>query len=66
MVMLDEAIGRTICSLEETGLMENSLVVVASDNGGWASVPGNNYPYKGVKGSLLQVISTQFSDSPRV
>ena len=34
LVMLDENVGRTVCALETAGLMINTLVVFASDNGG--------------------------------
>jgi arylsulfatase A-like enzyme len=56
MIMLDEAIGRTVCALEDSGLAENMLLVVASDNGALTSqFPGTNYPFRGGKGGYTQV-----------
>ena len=52
--MFDETVGRTVCALEKSGLGENSLVVVTSDNGGWVKVEGSNFPYRGSKGSMVQ------------
>lgn len=54
-IMADEAIGNTVCALEAAGLASNMLLVVGlGDNGGWKSVEGSNYPYRGAKGSLMQ------------
>lgn len=45
---LDENVGRVIAELEQTGILENTLVIFYSDNGGlWG-----NKPLKGDKGSL--------------
>ena len=56
MIMMDEAIGRTVCALENAGLADNMLMVVSSDNGGLTNqFPGVNWPLRGGKGSYLQV-----------
>ena len=55
MIMLDETIGDTLCSLREAGLEDNTLFVMVSDNGGLSSqFPGVSGPYRGGKDSYLQ------------
>lgn len=49
---VDEAIGEIVKTLEKTGLIENSLIVFSSDNGG--PPPGNNAPLRDYKGSLYE------------
>ena len=34
-------------SLPLTGLLDNTVIAFASDNGGYAYVGGLNYPYRG-------------------
>lgn len=46
---LDKSIGRLMDYLDNEGWMENSIVVVASDNGGCPSHGGSNFPLRGVK-----------------
>lgn len=53
-LMLDDAVGRTVCAWNEAGLGANSLVVVVSDNGGLSGFPGSNTPFMGAKGSLCE------------
>lgn len=53
-VMLDEAVANTVCKLDELGMADNTLLVIASDNGGDKLIEGNNYPYAGAKGSMMQ------------
>lgn len=36
------------------GMMDNTLVVFASDNGGCPSGGGNNYPFRGYKHTLFE------------
>ena len=40
--------------LDEMGLMNNTLVVIASDNGGCPAAGGSNYPYRGFKHTLFE------------
>jgi arylsulfatase I/J len=49
--ILDEGIANLTEALKETGLYENTLIVVSSDNGGWIQLDrgGNNYPLRGGK-----------------
>ncbi|XP_077545814.1 arylsulfatase B-like isoform X2 [Haemaphysalis longicornis] len=52
---LDEAVGRTVQALGEAGMLEDSVIVFSSDNGGkpWGlfSNRGINWPLRGSKGS---------------
>jgi arylsulfatase A-like enzyme len=48
-VMLDEVIGNLTCTLQTTGMANNTLVVLTSDNGGDMAIRGNNYPFSGGK-----------------
>lgn len=49
--ILDEGIANVINALRRTGLYKDTLLVVASDNGGWIqnNYGGNNYPLRGGK-----------------
>lgn len=40
--------------LDSLGLMDNTLLVLASDNGGCPIYGGSNYPYRGVKHTLFE------------
>lgn len=46
---LDHTIGELVEYLETEGWMENSIIVVASDNGGCLGNGGSNYPLRGTK-----------------
>lgn len=47
---VDEAIGQIVASLKKNGMLENTLILFSSDNGG--PVPGNNAPLRGYKSSI--------------
>ena len=51
---LDEAIGRVLATLDETGLAKNTLVVFTSDNGGLLPMAANNRPWRDGKGSMYE------------
>ena len=51
-ILLDETVGNITCALEKYGLASNTLFVLVSDNGGSPNYPGNNYPFRGAKGSV--------------
>ncbi len=51
---LDHTIGDLVDYLETNGWMENSIIVVASDNGGCPSIGGSNYPLRGIKHSYWE------------
>ena len=46
---LDAALGRIVNTLEETKMMNNTLIVFTTDNGGNVLSGGNNYPLRGGK-----------------
>ncbi len=46
---LDTQIGRIIQSLKDTQQMDNTLIIIASDNGGTNMAWDNNFPYQGKK-----------------
>ncbi|XP_046993805.1 arylsulfatase B-like [Schistocerca americana] len=52
---LDESVGRVVFALERRGLLDNSLLVFASDNGaatsGVHANHGSNWPLRGMKGT---------------
>lgn len=49
---VDEAIGRIEASLRQAGMLEETLIVFSSDNGG--PQPGNNTPLRDFKGSIFE------------
>lgn len=40
--------------LDAIGMMDNTLLVVASDNGGCPAYGGSNFPYRGFKHTLFE------------
>jgi arylsulfatase B len=54
-LMLDEAVANISCTLSSTGLLDNTVIILASDNGanhvlaGATLTPGGSYPYRGYK-----------------
>ena len=60
LIGLDDAVGRIMAHLRETGQDENTLIVFFSDNGGSGLAPflayntGNNFPLRGNKGQTLE------------
>ena len=50
---VDESVGDVIQILEKSGLRENTLIFITSDNGAYSWV-GSNYPYRGQKGDLYE------------
>lgn len=67
---LDAAVGRVVTAIDEAGLIDNTLIVFTSDNGGTTAqnndrkypddhcpngrVPGDNKPFRGQKGTLYE------------
>lgn len=49
---VDEAVGQIVASLKKSGMLENTLIVFSSDNGG--PPPGNNAPLRDFKGSIYE------------
>ena len=52
MQALDESVGRTVAALKKAKMLENSIIIFASDNGaqteGLLENFGSNYPLRGV------------------
>ncbi|CAM9679299.1 unnamed protein product [Scytosiphon promiscuus] len=51
LMYLDKSIGKLVDYLEDEGWMENTIIVMVSDNGGCPSYGGSNYPLRGIKHS---------------
>lgn len=51
---LDQNVGRIMEALEESGQLKNTLIVVASDNGGTNKQRDNNWPFYGKKAEMLE------------
>jgi arylsulfatase A-like enzyme len=49
---LDEAVGQIMASLKKAGMLENTLIVFSSDNGG--PPPGNNAPLRDYKATIYE------------
>jgi arylsulfatase A-like enzyme len=52
--ILDTAVGSIVNALERTGMMDNTYVIFASDNGGCYAAGGKNGPLRGTKGTVLE------------
>ena len=46
---LDDAVGKILETLDETNMMENTLIVFTTDNGGSVSHAASNLPLRGTK-----------------
>lgn len=51
---LDKTIGNLVNFLDAEGWLDNSIIVVASDNGGCPLKGGSNYPLRGIKHSYWE------------
>jgi arylsulfatase A-like enzyme len=51
---VDDTVGRILQSLDESGLADNTLVFVVSDNGGTNREVENNLPFRGEKSSFFE------------
>ncbi|XP_059059474.1 arylsulfatase J [Achroia grisella] len=55
---LDESVGKVVASLQSDGLLQNSIIIFSTDNGGPAegfnSNAASNYPLRGVKNTLWE------------
>ena len=67
-LMLDEAIANLTCALKSHGLYNNTILVVAGDNGGEGIVNGTSYPFRGNKYDKYNggVRSNAFVHSPLI
>lgn len=51
---MDYNIGRVVKALEESGQLDNTLILFCSDNGGDAGAEANNGPVRGSKGDMYE------------
>lgn len=51
---MDRAVGKVVQHLEQTGKLDNTLIVFLSDNGGSPVNDSNNAPLKGFKGNKFE------------
>lgn len=54
LAQVDFEIGRVLAAIRARGEWSNTLIVVASDNGGTNQMKDNNAPYSGIKGEFLE------------
>lgn len=52
--MLDHSVGQIVSALMTRGMLNNTLIVFLSDNGGSPAQGGNNWPLRGAKGTLWE------------
>ncbi|KAK7241105.1 sulfuric ester hydrolase [Aureococcus anophagefferens] len=53
-IVLDNAMKKVVGAMKKSGFYDNSILVVASDNGGCSGSGGYNYPYRGGKQYLYE------------
>ncbi|XP_064642730.1 arylsulfatase B-like [Lineus longissimus] len=51
---MDDSVGYVMAALEDRGMMDSTLVIFTSDNGGQYRRGGNNFPLRGNKGTLWE------------
>ncbi|XP_064643223.1 arylsulfatase B-like isoform X1 [Lineus longissimus] len=51
---MDDSFGAVVNTLEEQGMMDNTLIVFTSDNGGPVYAGGNNWPLRGSKATMWE------------
>lgn len=54
MSIMDTAVANVYSALEDRGVMDNTYIMFASDNGGCPAAGGRNTPLRGTKGSLFE------------
>ncbi|CAG0894733.1 unnamed protein product [Darwinula stevensoni] len=57
LTLLDQSVGRIVSALQENEMLENSVLVFTSDNGGIGDIDGsrgNNFPLRGMKATLYE------------
>ncbi|KAK7476922.1 hypothetical protein BaRGS_00031861 [Batillaria attramentaria] len=54
--MMDEALGNITQALEQAGLMDNTLLIFTTDNGGPVIHGANNWPLRGAKTTMMHAV----------
>jgi arylsulfatase A-like enzyme len=54
LAILDKAVENIYYALDDQGVLDNTYLIFASDNGGCPSGGGRNYPFRGTKGSFFE------------
>jgi arylsulfatase A-like enzyme len=52
--VMDKALENIYNALDDKGVLDNTYILFASDNGGCPTAGGRNYPLRGTKGSLFE------------
>lgn len=52
--VMDKAMENIYNALDDKGVLDNTYILFASDNGGCPTAGGRNYPLRGTKGSLFE------------
>ena len=53
-VGVDESVGKVVDTLKKTGMMDNTIIMFSSDNGGVPYSGGNNRPFRYISVFLIQ------------
>jgi arylsulfatase A-like enzyme len=53
-LLADSAIGNLTRALRQARMLQDTIMVIAGDNGGMPSAAGNNWPLRGTKGELWE------------
>ena len=53
-IALDEGVGEVVAALTEKNMLDNTVIIFSSDNGGSSSEGASNYPLRGQKGTYFQ------------
>lgn len=53
--LLDQEVSDIVAMLNRTSMLDNSVLLFASDNGGSPTDGGNNWPLRGAKKTMFQV-----------
>ena len=52
--VLDDAVGEVVDTLTAKGMLDNTVIIFSSDNGGSNSQGASNYPLRGQKATYFQ------------
>ena len=58
-MQLDESVGRVVAALQTAGMLENSIIVFTTDNGGSVGHAASNAPLRGTKVARVSLFSVR-------